>query len=553
MPAGWENRLGTERGTNDMTTYYVSTKGSDSGNGSANSPFKTISKAMKANLKPGDEVVVKSGTYKEAVIVNKDGKSGDYITIRSEVPGGAKIVPTGDKPGVIINADYVTFDGFDVSGSKGSGIAANRVHHVEVINNIVHDNVSNGIYLGQSDFLLVEGNVVYDNSAKGSTSGIHLKGAYNVSGAKGDSGFRIIIRDNVAYGNKTEYGPRTDGNGISLDDFQNTQLKNLPPYKFKTLVEGNIVYDNSGRGVQVAWSDYATIRDNISIANNSDGRTGTWRGELVNMGSHNNTWVGNISITDAGNPAIANLTFKGDPSNKNITWHDNTTFNGRKGDDSVYANAGNSTPNASNGNKLGIDPGLTLNEIKVMAGKLGNRDLPSQKDPVDPVTEDPGVGGSGDEQGTAGNDKLVGGAGTDDLSGGAGKDMLFGGNGKDLLDGGTGDDIIVGGNGVDKMTGGDGADTFVFGHTFAAFDGDVITDFSRAEGDRIDLGGMDANTTSGGNQGFAFIGSKAFSGKAGELQYRDGKVSGDINGDGKADFHIEIANNHGLVADDFIL
>jgi serralysin len=103
------------------------------------------------------------------------------------------------------------------------------------------------------------------------------------------------------------------------------------------------------------------------------------------------------------------------------------------------------------------------------------------------------------------------------------------------------------------MTGGDGADTFVFGHSFAAFDGDVITDFSRAEGDRIDLGGMDADATSGGNQAFAFIGAKAFSGKAGELQYRDGKVAGDINGDGKADFHIEIANNHGLVADDFIL
>lgn len=60
-----------------MTTYYVSTDGSNSDSGSAKSPWRTISYATKADLKPGDEVVVKSGTYNEAVIVNKDGKAGD--------------------------------------------------------------------------------------------------------------------------------------------------------------------------------------------------------------------------------------------------------------------------------------------------------------------------------------------------------------------------------------------------------------------------------------------------------------------------------------------
>ena len=63
-----------------MTVYYVATNGNDSGTGSADSPWRTISKAMRANLKPGDEVVVRSGTYNEAVIVNKDGAEGNYIT-----------------------------------------------------------------------------------------------------------------------------------------------------------------------------------------------------------------------------------------------------------------------------------------------------------------------------------------------------------------------------------------------------------------------------------------------------------------------------------------
>ena len=80
-----------------MTTYYVATNGSDSGNGTSGSPWRTISKAMKANLKPGDDVVVRSGTYKEAVVINKDGAAGNYITLRSEVPGGAKIDPARRK------------------------------------------------------------------------------------------------------------------------------------------------------------------------------------------------------------------------------------------------------------------------------------------------------------------------------------------------------------------------------------------------------------------------------------------------------------------------
>ena len=159
-----------------MTTYYVATNGNDSGNGTSGSPWRTISKAMKANLKPGDDVVVRSGTYKEGVVINKDGAAGNYITVRSEVPGGAKIVPPGEKQGVFINANYIKLDGFDVSGSKNSGIAANSLHHVNITNNIVHDNVSNGIFVGKFDFVTIEGNTVYGNAARGPVVGYPPQG-----------------------------------------------------------------------------------------------------------------------------------------------------------------------------------------------------------------------------------------------------------------------------------------------------------------------------------------------------------------------------------------
>ena len=126
-----------------MTTYYVSTNGSDSGKGTSGSPWKTISKAMKANLKPGDEVVVRSGTYKESVDVNKDGSAAGHITLRSEVPGGAKIdVPRGKMYGIHVGGNYVKIDGFESPEAPDPVSSGPRIHHVKITDNVSHDNKS---------------------------------------------------------------------------------------------------------------------------------------------------------------------------------------------------------------------------------------------------------------------------------------------------------------------------------------------------------------------------------------------------------------------------
>ena len=80
-----------------------------------------------------------------------------------------------------------------------------------------------------------------------------------------------------------------------------------------------------------------------------------------------------------------------------------------------------------------------------------------------------------------------------------------------------------------------------------------------SEGDDIDLAGIDAKAGVAGNQAFKFIGAAKFHHKAGELQvkYNDATdiaiVSGDVNGDGKADFQIEVHSATALQATDFIL
>ena len=86
---------------------------------------------------------------------------------------------------------------------------------------------------------------------------------------------------------------------------------------------------------------------------------------------------------------------------------------------------------------------------------------------------------------------------------------------------------------------------------------DTITDFSHAQGDRIDLAGIDARFTVAGDQAFTFIGTAAFTGVAGQLHIWQNAgrtiVSGDVNGNGTADFNIVLTGTINLVAADFVL
>ncbi|HST10378.1 MAG TPA: M10 family metallopeptidase C-terminal domain-containing protein [Terriglobales bacterium] len=85
-----------------------------------------------------------------------------------------------------------------------------------------------------------------------------------------------------------------------------------------------------------------------------------------------------------------------------------------------------------------------------------------------------------------------------------------------------------------------------------------ITDFASGQDD-IDLNAIDANSKMSGNHNFKFIGSLGFHHKAGELQVKYnaatdiGIVSGDIDGNGKADFQIEVHSASALLRADFIL
>lgn len=138
--------------------------------------------------------------------------------------------------------------------------------------------------------------------------------------------------------------------------------------------------------------------------------------------------------------------------------------------------------------------------------------------------------------------------------------VIAGGAAADTIIGGAGNDTLIGNRGADMLTGGLGSDSFryrsVSESTAAA--PDHILDFT--SGDRIDFSLIDADSRQEGDQAFLYIGGNAFSGQAGELQAINTggnlwTVSGDVDGDGNADFQIlvTVADGHLLVPPDFLL
>jgi len=156
--------------------------------------------------------------------------------------------------------------------------------------------------------------------------------------------------------------------------------------------------------------------------------------------------------------------------------------------------------------------------------------------------------------GSSYSDSLYGNSAANQIKGGAKNDTLYGRSGSDVLDGGTGNDKLYGQSGKDTLFGGSGADAFVF-RALSDSRGssiDTVKDFRRGT-DHIDLREIDANTKIAGDQAFSFLGQVGFHGKAGELRFADGIVSGDVNGDRSADFKITVAGLSALSKGDFYL
>lgn len=245
----------------------------------------------------------------------------------------------------------------------------------------------------------------------------------------------------------------------------------------------------------------------------------------------------------------------GDGDDRLVGGADRDTMSGGNGADTLLGEGGDDTISGGAGDDdiSGDDNNDTLNGDEGNDTMLGGAGI----DTINGGTGDDFIEGNTDNDtlnGDAGNDRLSGGAGNDTVNGGIGDDVVNGDGGDDILSGGVGNDILTGGAGDDTNAGGTGADVF----KFLTLDfKDAITDFSRAQADKIDLADFDANSSVAGDQAFTFIGKAAFSGVAGQLRFvtvsGTTAISGDTDGDGDADFTISLTNGASLIATDFVL
>ena len=528
-------------------------------------------------------------------------------TVSSNYNGEASsgTIPDGNDGLVPLGVSVISY------GSGSHALAGNTSHSVKVMGTVFGDYL--GIELGVSGALNNQYKDIVSVYSQGSVYGgfraIYLSGAKNIISNFGNissyhqsivaknsnpDGFLIIKN----YGDIVNQ-PDDSGSALSVDGGIHLDLRNfgnITSYARTSIVtnggNGDLLYNRGTIEGDIhlgSASAHVTNRGLItgditfsSGTNYLDNRGGTIEG-AISFGTGADTFSPGAGIeTTNGGDGIDTLDFSrstavqialdnsiiatgNDAKDDNYTGFENiigsycgndlligdgqdNVINGLNGADKLYGQAGNDTLNGNRGDDL-VDGGDGNDNVN---GGFGNDTL------LGGIGLDTLLGGDG-------NDFLDGGNDNDKLSGDAGDDNLFGSAGRDNLSGGDGNDFLTGGEGPDALTGGSGLDVFIFLKddllNFAPGVKDRITDFSQADHDLIDLSAVDANLLFENDQGFKWIGSGRFHGIPGELNFRNFKspagdvteITGDTNGDGKADFLISLVGKITLTAEDFIL
>lgn len=362
------NVLVTDQKSN--LTYYVdAANGSDlnDGNTEANA-FSSIKKAAEL-AKPGDTVLIKSGTYGQTsgegvVEITKSGLPDAYITYKA-FPGHKPVLTvTNAWNHVLITACYIKIDGITIVGYQNSiteqqalevynymanmtdwatadwqyigttntnGIAIRpdsvetriKPHHIEITNCEVSKCPGGGIGADKADYITLLNNKVHDNCKWGSYAGSGIS-IYNSYDTDSYTGYKNIISGNMSYNNVHNIKWYTtkdwsDGNGIIIDDNKNTQSNNIP-YNGKTLVTNNIAYNNGGSGIHAYSCNNVDIINNTAYNNNQTPAL-NW-GQIYASSSTYVNVLNNILYAKTGNKLIETY------GNKNVVY-----------DYNLYANA----------------------------------------------------------------------------------------------------------------------------------------------------------------------------------------------------------------------
>lgn len=407
----------------------------------------------------------------------------------------------------IVSSRNIEFNGLNIHGSMNnnpaddqSGILVRDSSSVSITGSAFQQ-LDHAISLSGSTGVRIENNRIHDIRADGviavGSSSVQVIGNsftdfYPAAGDHPDAiqfltrGATANARDIVVSGNLITRGAGGIIQGIFITDQIGLGYE-------RVTVTDNVVVGGMYNGIMVTSANglvvtgnsviaYADMNSWIRINDSTNAQVANNQAMIFNL-------AGTTNLTQSGNAIIAAIQENSTSPLAHWVW-------GTGGDDQLSAR---------------IDGG---SRIEGGAGNdiITGRDYADYLRGGDGADNIQGGGGNDDINGNMGNDTLHGGAGDDWVSGGKDNDLLLGGAGADLVlgnmgndtlhgeigddtvRGGQNDDVIFGGDGndwlsgdlgADTMSGGAGADTF---HTFAQAGIDVVTDFNRAEGDRVFIG-----------------------------------------------------------------
>jgi hypothetical protein len=401
---------------------FVSTTGSAGNNGtSAGTPWD-LATAVAYAAPAGTCINLATGVYTSAPTTIAHGgtsssKTGYVVWRCSSLPfsfssgalqgegNGCVLRNTGTSNNVLsINGgvSYVMFDALEFDGTgatlfvcvddenNGTGATgATTSHHIWLLNSDVHGCGQGGLQWNYTDWLFAIHNVWHDNAystacacdGSGLTwfEPVGLVGYTPTVGnpdywhsATSGLTYSLVIAYNVGYHNfNLQSGTaNTDGEGIILDDFQHGQNacpgQGTCPTTANTLVMGNVMYNNGGKGIQTnsTQSGSVTMVNNTTYANEWDTHSNyTFRGDMDNEGGKRTLTINNIAYTVTGAGILSNNSpfvgqAEGATAPLNNVWQTNLSFPGSinnfdGGSLNTYPTTG------ANKNLDGSDPKLT--------------------------------------------------------------------------------------------------------------------------------------------------------------------------------------------------
>lgn len=380
-----------------QSTIFVSVAGSGNGTGSSATNAMSFANARANAAGPGTCFTLATGTY---TLPNSDFPThgGTSSTMTGYVVWRCSIMPfsfsgnvlQGENTGCVFNGvggpvsaiavapntSFVMFDGIEINCTVNSigvgfgidnGGANASSHHIWLLNSDVHHCTQSGVQANNTDWLFFVHNVWHDNAAStgGCGSGLSIfnpAGLPNYTPTVGNPDYFHSTTMNRTYDIVIDYnygvrnfnlqsqgcanGLPTDGEGIILD-VSTASCNNgaVCPFAGNYLVMGNIMYGNSGHGIESFYNftggsanAHADIINNTVYSNaylNAQTGISADSAQMVANNTPNGNYWNNITITTTGTQScnkspttypnsIACTNLDSSPINTN-TWTTNLT------------------------------------------------------------------------------------------------------------------------------------------------------------------------------------------------------------------------------------